>query len=80
MSEPPTLERGTVRFYRDERAFGFIAPDSGAADVFVHAHTLEMSGIDTLNPGDRVEFERVPDNRGVQAYRLRVVETFSGTS
>jgi cold shock CspA family protein len=54
-----------------DRAFGFIAPDDGREDVFVRARTLEMSGSETLNRGDRVEFERVPDNRGCQAYRLR---------
>jgi CspA family cold shock protein len=69
----PPLDRGTVRFYRQDREFGFIAPDDGREDVFVHARTLEMSGIETLNRGDRVEFERVPDNRGCQAYRLRLV-------
>jgi CspA family cold shock protein len=74
------LETGTVRFYRPEREFGFIAPDNGAADVFVHARTLQMSSIETLNAGDRVEYERVDDRRGYQAYRLRVLEAFSGTS
>jgi len=67
------LERGTVRFYRGDREFGFIIPDDGRADVFVHAYTLELSGIETLNRGDRVEYERVADNRGVQAYRLQLV-------
>jgi CspA family cold shock protein len=69
----PPLDRGVVRFYRPDREFGFIIPDDGREDVFVHARTLGMSGIETLNRGDRVEFERVPDNRGVQAYRVQLV-------
>jgi cold shock protein len=66
-------ERGTVKFYNYAKQNGFIMPDDGSADVFVHARTLEMSGIATLSTGDRVEFERVPDNRGFQAYRIEFV-------
>jgi CspA family cold shock protein len=61
------LEQGTVKLYRHDREFGFIRPDSGGADVFVHARTLAMSGIETLSAGDRVEYERVADNSGFQA-------------
>lgn len=67
------LERGTVRFFRRDREFGYIIPDSGGADVFVHLYTLELSDIETLQRGDRVEFERVDDKRGGQAHRLRLV-------
>lgn len=70
---PPVLERGTVKFYAPAREHGFITPDSGTADVFVHANTLKMSRIDTLAAGDRVEYERVPDRRGFQAYRVQLV-------
>jgi cold shock protein len=66
-------ERGTVKFYNYAKQNGFIKPDDGSADVFVHARTLEMSGIATLSTGDRVEFERVPDRLGFQAYRLQFV-------
>jgi CspA family cold shock protein len=67
------LERGTVKFYRPGREYGFITPDDGTANVFVHAKTLAMSRIEKLAAGDRVEFERVPDNRGFQAYRVKLV-------
>jgi CspA family cold shock protein len=70
----PDTERGTVRFYRRDREFGFIVPDNGRSDVFVHARTLKMSGIETLEAGDRVEYERVPDNQGEQAYRLQLIK------
>jgi cold shock protein len=66
-------ERGTVKYYSYEKKHGFILPDDGSAAVFVHARTLEMSGIDRLSTGDRLSFERVPDNRGFQAYRIEFV-------
>jgi cold shock protein len=61
-------ERGTVRMFDPARGFGFVAPDAGGADVFVHARSLAMSGIETLRPGDRIEFVAVPDRRGAQAH------------
>ncbi len=69
----PDLERGTVKFYRPDRAFGWIVPDDGGDDVFIHPKTLVMSGIETLMAGDRVEYERVRDNKGFQAYRVQLV-------
>jgi len=69
----PELERGVVKFYRAAQEYGFIAPDDGGPDIFVHARTLEMSALDTLRTGDRVEYEKRRDNRGWQAYRLHIV-------
>jgi CspA family cold shock protein len=55
---------GTLKFYNATKGFGFIAPDDGSKDVFVHASALERSGIDTLNEGDRVTFVLEDDRRG----------------
>jgi len=65
---PVPLERGTVRFFRPRREFGFITPDSSVGEVFEHSHVLEMRGIETLRAGNRREYERVPDRCGWQAY------------
>ncbi len=67
------LDRGTVKLYRADRGFGFIIPDDGGKDLFVHVNTLKMSGIEALAKGDRVEYEKVPDNKGYQAYRVQLV-------
>jgi CspA family cold shock protein len=67
------LDRGTVKMFNTDRGFGFIIPDDGGKDLFVHANTLKMSGIATLAPGDRVEYEKVSDNRGFQAHRVQLV-------
>lgn len=55
---------GTVKFYNGTRGFGFIAPEGGDKDVFVHASALEKSGMSSLQEGDKVSFELEDDNRG----------------
>ena len=55
------MARGTVKFFNATKGFGFIAPDDGAKDVFVHVTALERAGISTLREGDKVSFEVVTD-------------------
>jgi CspA family cold shock protein len=55
---------GTVKFFNHARGFGFISPEGGDKDVFVHASALERSGIPALNEGDKVSFEIEDDTRG----------------
>lgn len=57
------MTTGTVKFYNSQKGFGFIAPDGGAQDVFVHATALERAGLSGLNDGDKVEFETEVDSR-----------------
>lgn len=59
-----TRINGTVKFFNHTRGFGFIAPEDGGKDVFVHASALERSGIPPLNEGDKVSFEIEDDRRG----------------
>jgi CspA family cold shock protein len=54
---------GTVKFYNDQRGFGFIAPDNGEKDVFVHASALERAGIHALREGQKVKFDTTNDPR-----------------
>jgi CspA family cold shock protein len=55
---------GTVKFYNGDKGYGFIAPDDGGKDVFVHVTALEQSGINGLSEGIRISFETEPDKRG----------------
>jgi CspA family cold shock protein len=55
---------GTVKFFNHARGFGFISPEGGDKDVFVHASALESSGVPALNEGDKVSFELEDDTRG----------------
>ena len=55
---------GTVKFFNTAKGFGFITPEDGSKDVFVHATALEMAGIRSLAEGDKVTFELEDDRRG----------------
>ncbi|MBO6894203.1 MAG: cold-shock protein [Roseibium sp.] len=77
----PPVERGprqsgTVKFFKTDKGFGFITPDEGEADVFVHISAVERSGLATLDSGQRISFETEPDRRGKgpKAVDLRVLE------
>ncbi|MGZ8390376.1 MAG: cold-shock protein [Rhodoplanes sp.] len=54
---------GTVKFYNDKKGFGFIQPDDGGKDVFVHASALERAGIRNLNEGQKVSFDTQVDRK-----------------
>lgn len=55
---------GKVKFFNTAKGFGFIAPQDGSRDVFVHVSALEKAGIRTLNEGDKVTFVLEDDQRG----------------
>jgi CspA family cold shock protein len=55
---------GTVKFFNSAKGFGFITPDEGGKDVFVHASAVEAAGMRALNEGARVSFELEDDRRG----------------
>lgn len=62
---------GTVKFFNTTKGFGFITPEDGGKDVFVHVTAVEMSGMRGLNEGQRVSFEIQPDSKGSKAVNLR---------
>jgi cold shock protein len=64
---------GTVKFFNTSKGFGFIAPEGGAKDVFVHASALEAAGIRSLNEGQKVSFDIQPDARGSKAANIKLV-------
>ncbi|WP_099866896.1 cold-shock protein [Pararhizobium haloflavum] len=57
-------QTGTVKFFNADKGYGFITPDGGAKDVFVHISALQASGIAHLNEGDKVTFDTEADRRG----------------
>jgi CspA family cold shock protein len=57
------MEKGTVKFYNDQKGFGFIQPDNGGKDVFVHATALERAGMRGLSEGQKVSFDTAEDRR-----------------
>ena len=64
---------GTVKFFNTTKGFGFISPECGAKDVFVHASAVEAAGLRTLSEGQKVSFDIQPDARGSKATNLKAV-------
>ncbi len=64
------MTTGTVKFFNTTKGFGFIAPEDGSKDVFVHVSAVESSGLGYLTEGQRVNFEIQPDARGPKAVNL----------
>ena len=58
---------GTVKWFNDAKGFGFIAPEDGSADVFVHFSAIQMDGFKTLAEGQEVEFEVESGAKGLHA-------------
>ena len=57
------MNTGTVKFFNTTKGFGFIQPDNGSTDVFVHISAVQRAGMQTLVEGQKVSFEVVKDNR-----------------
>jgi CspA family cold shock protein len=57
------MENGTVKFYNDQKGYGFIQPDNGGKDVFVHVTALHRAGIESLAEGQKVSFDTAEDRR-----------------
>ena len=57
------MDKGTVKFYNEQKGYGFIAPENGGKDVFVHATALERAGLRGLSEGQKVSFDTAEDRR-----------------
>jgi cold shock protein len=70
------MPQGTVKFFRQDKGYGFIAPDGGGNDVFVHFSELEKTGISRLSEGQKVSFDVEPDKRTgkPRAVSLRIAQ------
>jgi CspA family cold shock protein len=69
------MTTGTVKWFDSVKGFGFIQPDDGGKDAFVHISAVEKAGMSGLNEGQKVEFELVPDKRQrLSAENLRALD------
>ena len=67
------MATGTVKWFSDSKGYGFITPDSGGDDLFVHHSGIAGSGFKTLTEGAKVEFEPTQGAKGMQASNVQVL-------
>ncbi len=65
------MTTGTVKFFNATKGFGFIVPEDGSKDVFVHISAVERSGLGSLTDGQKVTFDVEQDDRGPKAVNLQ---------
>ena len=68
-------QSGTVKFYNAQKGYGFIKPDDGGRDVFVHITAVERAGLKSLNEGQRISFDVEPDKKGKGPKAVNLVIT-----
>jgi len=72
------MKTGTVKIWQKERGYGYITPDDGGDDIFVHFNGIEMDGFKSLIQGERVEYVLVQGHQNYQAARVQPIKTKAG--
>ena len=67
------MYNGVVKWFNPTKGFGFIAPDQGGSDVFVHITEVEKSGLDNLNEGQKVQYELANQRGKTSAVNIKIV-------
>jgi CspA family cold shock protein len=70
---PSTTMEGAVKWFEAEKGYGFISPDGGGKDVFIHITALRRSGVNALGPGQRVRVDVVDGKKGLEADRIELL-------
>ena len=70
---PSTTHEGAVKWFEPDKGYGFISPDGGGKDVFIHITALRRSGVNALDPGQRVRMEVVEGKKGQEAESITLI-------
>jgi CspA family cold shock protein len=73
LGEWSMTQQGIVKFFNTDKGYGFIKPDDGGRDIFVHVTAVTRAGLDGLNQGQKVEFEVEPDKKGKGPKAVNIV-------
>jgi len=68
----PMVE-GKVKFFNDQKGFGFVMPDSGSGDIYLHASALRRSGVQAVEPDQRIRYSTRQGNKGVEVDRVEII-------
>jgi cold shock protein len=67
------MPQGTVKWFNDEKGFGFISPDDGSKDLFVHQSAIQSEGFRSLEEGAKVQYEAEDSDKGPRASNVQVI-------
>ena len=70
-----TMPKGTVKWFNNAKGFGFIGPEDGSKDIFVHYTAIQLGGYKALHEGQRVEYEIAQGEKGLQAANVKLLDT-----
>ena len=71
------MAKGKVKWFNDQKGFGFITPDDGSADLFAHFQEIQGDGFKSLAEGQEVEFEASSSDKGPKATKIRKIQFFN---
>lgn len=67
------MTEGKIKFFNDQKGFGFVMPDSGSGDIYLHASALRRSGVQQVEPEQRIRFSTRQGNKGVEVDRVELI-------
>ena len=67
------MTEGKIKFFNDQKGFGFVMPDSGSGDIYLHASALRRSGVQAVEPDQRIRYSTRQGTKGVEVDRVEII-------